>query len=312
MIGLVTIILICIFMLNGIYVHTALYKNNHDVVKNYLVDIPYDLEFVNLGSTYARYAFDSYEDLNIKGYNFALESQALNYDYEILKTYCNHMAENCIVFIPLAACVMFFQNSKDAETQYYYVFKKNNIGRFNWKSYLKYKLPLFFDVKVVLKKICIKILKKEKSDTTVEQAEMSMNSLVLLWKKMFGLENLTNISVLQVSKIQMTENGKCLDEMIRFCEENHFKPVIVIPPFSKYLNKYFSEDFVNETIYKNIKRDVMILDYRNDSWFQEKIELYSDGGFLLNKQGSKLFMKKLFNDVKKKMSEGEKIVKTGC
>lgn len=77
-----------------------------------------------------------------------------------------------------------------------------------------------------------------------------------------------------------------------------------MPPFSKRLNKYFAEEFkecvLNQTINRAIEgMAVPFLDYQDDKMFQEGVWLFSDGGFRLNKQGSKLFIRQMAMDLKR-------------
>lgn len=47
-------------------------------------NVPYELEIVNLGSTFSKYGFD-YRYFGKKGFNFAVAPQPLKVDYEVLE-----------------------------------------------------------------------------------------------------------------------------------------------------------------------------------------------------------------------------------
>lgn len=50
-----------------------------------------NFKILNLGSTYAKYAFGTYEDLHINGVNFAMNSQSLFCDKLVLEKYLKNV-----------------------------------------------------------------------------------------------------------------------------------------------------------------------------------------------------------------------------
>lgn len=77
--------------------NTTVYKNLM-ITAEYFRDLPYDLEMINLGSTVAFNDFD-YELIGKKGANLAQAPQTLYYDYQILKKYMDHLADNAVVCV---------------------------------------------------------------------------------------------------------------------------------------------------------------------------------------------------------------------
>lgn len=53
--------------------------------------IPKNLDIVNFGSVFGRFAFEYEADEH--GYNFAMSPQSLSYDSRILKEYISHINE---------------------------------------------------------------------------------------------------------------------------------------------------------------------------------------------------------------------------
>ena len=92
-----------------------------------------------------------------------------------------------------------------------------------------------------------------------------------------------------------------LEEMINYSLSNELKPVIVIPPCSKELNDFFSEEFLNEILYSNVEKAnknlIPVLDYLKDPEFQDYY-LYVNSDFL-NVNGRELFTKRVVADLKK-------------
>lgn len=296
----IVIIYICA---NLIYKQSGLYRKIHPELLNYLAKVPHELEIINLGSTYARYAFDNYSNLGIRGFNFALEHQTLDYDLRILQYYSNCLADRCIVIIPVAACLMLYMDEGSTDLQYYTLFRRSDIPRFSLKTYLLSKMPLLKDSKKILNLLKHEVLgktKKEYISHDKEQLTSNMHKLINVWKNLFSLDDLKDISDLSNrNKQALLHTRNKLKEIVGYCLEKGFRPIIIIPPFSEYLNQFFSDEFVNEILIKNlteIDAKIPIFDYRKDALFQDN-RFFSDGGFRLNFWGSEVFMKKFLNDL---------------
>ena len=307
-----TLILLVLFLIafagvNYWYKKTQYYKNKLIFVEDYLKGVPYDLKVVNLGSTYAKYAFENYDDLQLNGFNFALQSQTLNYDRIILDNYSGHLAPNCVVIIPIAACLMLYRKSDDTSLKHYAVLKKKQIPDFSWKDYIKFKLPV-----ITARKQLIRIIKDSKRKEDIysqfpaeindDQVHIYMSQLVNAWKSLFNLPNLKQVNFSSKNLCDMEYITEELRKIIVFCSTKGYRPVIVIPPFSEKMNQYFSDEFANTCIIKNVEKanngEAPLLDYRKNEFFQTRSDLYVDGGFRLNKKGSRLFMNILLDDLK--------------
>ena len=101
------LILGSLILLNFLYVRTEAYRTMNDMEKFY--NVPDNLEIVNVGSSHGLYAFD-YSELSLKGFNFALNSQNLFYDFQLLKQYQNHMIRGTTIVL---ISVSFFSLSFD-------------------------------------------------------------------------------------------------------------------------------------------------------------------------------------------------------
>ncbi len=255
--------------------------------KEYFLGIPYNLSMVNTGSTYSQFAFNNYRELKVNGCNLALQQNPLENDLDILKTYSSHLSPGAIVAITLAPCVMMarpFLHPKE------FCLSKSSIknklkatlGRYNYGDITDFYPLAYSDV-----------LK-----------ERDMLGMVNGWNTLFALPNLidANLSSANLKNIQFNTN--VLGEMINLCSDSSFVPIIVITPISEILNKYFSDEFVNAALLNPVNiaiersKPIHILNYRKDPLFSNNPSFWLDGGFRLNKLGSKVFMRRLLNDIK--------------
>jgi hypothetical protein len=298
-------ILICSY-LNYLYKKTNDYANQCIDIKNYLDGIPRNLKMVNLGSTYSKFAFASYDALNIKGCDLSLQCQSLDVDYAILKKYRSHIEKNGIVFVVLAAACMLFKGNS-SNPLYYLILDKKNNPKHSIRGRLESRIPLLFHPKRV--KNLIKDQEKYKSvyDSMSKQIDSKqsvelMDNMADCWIKMFDLKNLIDTNLSQANIDIINKNISILEKIIKLCEQENLTPVIVIPPFSNRMNRHFSKEFVKVAIEDSVKKafqnkNIIFLNYQWDEYFQDNYSLFADGGFRLNEIGSKIFIRKVIKDL---------------
>lgn len=212
---------------------------------NKFKEIPDNLEIINLGSSYAKYAFD-YSKVGIKGFNFGVQPQSLSYDFRILKQFKNKLKKNGVIIITIPDFVFAFLDYpiEDYNYRYYSFLNKENILNYSsLKNFLLNYFPLILQPKKL--KYILKDISKENSDslvfienseTVTKEAQRRING----WKKEFkllGTENSEDIPLNIKEMFRKTQS--LLEEMINYSLTNELKPVIVIPPCSKELNNFF-------------------------------------------------------------------------
>lgn len=305
------IVLIVAFMtmfliLNMLYKRTNHYKNTTNQLQKYFKGVPNDLEIVNTGSSYARYAFD-YSNKTLNGFNFGLQPQSLSYDFRIINQYTTKLAKGCVVLITLPDLVFCFldYNYDYNNTKYYYFLEPKNIIGF---SKLKYLIRIIFPI-LSNKKNILRIIKDEQPKDPYNQdknlmteAQISNDALSRVegWKKEFNLKNTIDNNIPDELEKIFDATISLVSEMIEYCLEHSFKPVILIPPTSSIINDLLSKEFMKKILYDNIekanKRKVPILDYLYDERFQD-YALYINSD-MLNRNGRDKFTQVVFNDLK--------------
>lgn len=306
---LITLIIVGVLffiLLNILYKKTNYYKINI-LQSNKFKEIPDNLEIINLGSSYAKYAFD-YSKVGIKGFNFGIQPQSLSYDFRILKQFKDKLKKNGVVIITIPNFVFAFLDYPIEEYNYkYYSFlnRENILNYSSLKKYLIKHLPLLLQPKKL--KYILKDISKESMDrlTFIENKEdvkKEAQKRINGWIRQFKLLNINNKEELPLDiKKMFIKTQSLLEEMINYSLSNELKPVIVIPPCSKELNDFFSEEFLNEILYSNVEKAnknlIPVLDYLKDPEFQDYY-LYVNSDFL-NVNGRELFTKRVVADLKK-------------
>lgn len=315
-IGAIFILFVCvlIFLLNHAYKRTNHYSNQFLTTYDIRKGVPNDIQIAVFGSTYTKFGFNSFKDLEINGFNFSLDAEPLECDSILLDQYHKHISPNAVVVFTLAACA--------ACSKYEEVVKLNPLNYFhvmeykrtpkcicNLKNIFKYNLPLLCHPK------CIRYLLKDEMLLTnvtdkapyicdANKRKESINSLVRVWLNMFNLSDLKSTNLPDKIREQVKTNTDVLIDIIRQAIDKGYKPALVILPLSGTLNGYFSDAFVNLTLGKMIEAATMqceipCLDYRKHEDFQNEESFYIDGGFKMSQIGSLHFTKIVLKDLRK-------------
>lgn len=306
----IIIVIVTLFgsmFLNYQYMKTNEYNNTQLDVRKYIEGVPYDLKFVSFGSTYAKYAFDTYDDLCMSGFNFALQSESLEMDERILHQYIDHIMPNGIVVVVVAACLLLFKGQGDS-LQYYKILSKENIPQYKLSRKIKSQYPLLVHPKKIKNIIKDSIIKDSIYDNypgllDANDSRKEMDNLVNVWKELFDLSDLRKTDLTQDNKVVISSNCEILKRMLNYCSQKGLRPIVVIPPFSRRLNQYFSDEFKEKIISDYIVKitdemNIPFLNYQDNELFQDVPELFCDGGFRLNRCGSQLFVRRLALDLK--------------
>lgn len=305
LIYVVLFILISLFV-NKLFKNTNYYKNKFiDTYK--FKDVPKNLEMINLGSNQPKFAFD-FTQSNLLGMNFAVGPQTLEYDFRILKNFHNNLTQNSKVLIPICPFSFFFLKDKNKTAHHkYYNFLNpsliDNYSSITKKLYIDY--PVF-----IAKKQILRIIKDTKFDVRLEleknpmtKDEIKKDALDWMngWKKQFKTNNLENIVQSDENKISIQNNIEILKNIIDFCTEKNFEPVLIVLPVTKELSNHFTDKFVQEQIVDYInqsnEKNVKFLNYWKDERFED--ENFYFNSFFMNKNGRLKFTEQVLKDLDK-------------
>lgn len=302
----VALIVSLFVLLNNLYKHTNSYINSRLDIQQFDKYRGERFDIVNLGSTYSKYAFGAAKYMKLNHGDFSLQSQSLEMDEKILFEHVDKIAENGVVVVVVAPCLLLYREKSD-NLLYADIIKKCSFS-LRVKNIFNKMFPLALHPKLFIKILFDEMYKRDVYDnyTSTLNNEESNNELAGLneiWKELFGLMDLKQVKFSDENRNILNQNIEHINNIISICEEHKLRPIIVIPPFSDRLNKYFSVEFKEYIIDKSIDkvvegRNVPFLDYQYDEYFQKRYQLFEDGGFRLNKKGSIIFLKKLFADLK--------------
>ncbi len=316
LIGILFCVILGFLLLNWLYKRTNAYKNQLVTVKGYLDGVPDNLKLACFGSTYAKFAFNALDELNVQSFNFSLDAECLQCDRKLLEQYAKKFSPGCVVVFGLAACIACCKEEEVVVFKpwnYFKVLDKKRLPKRLSRSFkyrLGYHFPLlqnmrqavriFFDIPPITD-----VVENFPSYCSITQARDNMKGMAEGWIKLFHLYDLKKNNLSEENLKRISTNALTLTEMVKYSRNMDCNPVIVIIPSSAELNKHFSDQFVESTLLKMVNdvqkaTGVCVFDYRKDEAFQHDPSLFVDGGFRMSKYGSVKFVRQLIRDLNKK------------
>ena len=265
-----------------------------------------NLKIINVGSSHTTYGIKYPE--NIKAYNMGLSSQKFYYDFEILKKYQDRFDKNCIVIIPISIFSFYSGNDVNNISRNYIQFLNQDVLIGINKN--EYILGKYFSVTQPIVKI-----PKTLKYIVVSLKNKKFNKKYIGYSKNLSFEEKqkaaveTSLSHLGIGRENKKHNNdknigiKQLINMLNFCEEKGFKPILISTPQTYLYNEQIGEKNYQERIYDNIKeiekqigKKYLYLDYSHDKRFINNLEYFSDDDHL-NEKGAEYFTEILLNDI---------------
>jgi hypothetical protein len=291
------------------YRNSNYYFNQHPDLIGFRKGVPDDIRIAVFGSTYSLYAFQSLGKVaDASSFNFSLNAESLELDYQLLQQYSSHIHPGAIVIFCLAPCVCYWRYSMGSHYNAYVLLEKKNNPFFNYQEYIKSKFPLDNPIQYLKDRVHFilddeRILNLDEHfpfSVSYEQAIRNMKSQAEGWIKLFHLKDLRSSNHDKRNLNNLDYNTKVLTKMVNLCLSKGFSPVFVKIPFAQTLNYYFGKDFLDNGLSKmetdsTREEKIAMYDYRVNAEFQNNISLYCDGGFRLNKEGSRIFCKMLMS-----------------
>ena len=287
------------WLLNRVYKNTKHYKKRIEQI-NKFKKVPDNLELVNLGSNYAFYGYN-YEGLGVRAFNAALQPQYLLYDFMILKSLAQKCSPGCVIIISLPPAVFCFDGLSWQDEKYYLCLPWKYIPRYTrLKRIARNEFPLLFspkDAQYLVRKIRPDVCSGSGEVHCEKEAAIRRDD----WIRQFRLYGTTSDFFPADVVEQFDKTTAILYEMIYFCLEKGFRPVLVIPPVSGSLRKLLGQEFLRAALFDNIKkantRNIPVLNYLGDEQFLHH-SLYRNSDFLTI-AGSRLFTQRVVGDLRK-------------
>ena len=293
------------FILNEYYYHIVLRNTQeHQILRGKKKK---NLSWISFGSSYCRYGITSGK--GEAGFNFGVAAQFLYYSDKMLREYSTSCLKNKGNVYLIIADLVFAEVGRGwyGAERYNELLKKKTLGDdFSYKQRLLLRFPLLAHPRNI-KRLLRYIIKGDQNQySTLRYNELSEKEVHAQaakrcsdWCRQFGLKDTISNDLSDELLKKFANTRKILTDMIQYCLDNDFKPILVVTPVSKIMREHLGNDFIQIVLYDNIKmsnkQNVPFMDYLEDPEFDDS-SLYCNNADFLNARGRELFTKKLLND----------------
>lgn len=296
--------------LNRLFIRTNYYQNSLHNVEKFVSNnagvaiIPSHLDIVNLGSSQPKFAFD-YSRVSIKGMNWGIAPQTLDYDFRVLMKYHCYLKQDAVVLIPICPFEMFAYKMSHRSNYKYYSFLPPYLIRnySKWTSFLLRRLPVLTE-----KKNIVRFLKDVPKDNRLEldcnlmsdeELKKDAEKWIHSWEKEFNIK-MENLVLSEYNKECIEKNIQILNKLLHFCVDNQYRPVLILLPVTEYLGEKISSTFREKHIKSYLEKandlNVPLLNYFDDKRFTSS-DLYINS-FFFNIKGRLLFTEAVIAELK--------------
>lgn len=266
----------------------------------------FNTDVVNLGSSSAVNAFN-YDGISLKCANWALNTNPLAGDLAILDNYLSYIKEkDATVIIPLCPFSSLSGSYSISDDRYYTILYPSSIPSYSIRRHTQIKsvLDAPFQSYPLWYLYCdIKSYFGRKNDRVLTEIEMEKDAenWISNWMNEFSVKDFSYpLSLYNQDSINDAANY--LNMIIKRCKDHNMRPIVLIPPVYHTLGEKFTPDIrevVIESLINKIEdSNIWFHNYMDDMDFTNERSYFANS-FLMNKQGAKLFTKRLLSDIGK-------------
>ena len=261
----------------------------------------FNLDVINLGSGASFHAFN-YTNLPVKGANFALPSQYLLADYEILKNYSSFLRPGAHVILGTSLFSLDGYDVTFFDDRYYTFLYPSSIPNFSIQRLKKIRdvrynpiayYPLLSLVSEIIYRMSGRKMKNLPDNKFKDDAQRWMENC---WAKEFSIDDFE--APISIRNKDLSEQAiEILVKIKKFCSDKKFELSIITPPISPELRDMLTpkirEQYLN--VFQRDKRlsDVRFINFIDDKEFDNH-NLFQNAYFL-NQRGAHLFTNKVLS-----------------
>ncbi|MBQ4244860.1 MAG: SGNH/GDSL hydrolase family protein [Clostridia bacterium] len=278
-------------------------------------NVPYNITMANFGTSHGLSCF-RYPENDKSKFNFALSGEDIYHDFATLKQFTSHLEKGCIVAIPTSYFSFCMSTDEPSQKRYYIYLDRKYIRGFSFESLINAKyIPVLRSGEFIIKDL----IKDQERDIGAEMMDNaaadkestesltavtgnipaqseSGNSDAQLVAHAKGRAESWRSGYMVAGKIYIEKNTQLLIEMVNYCYDMGFKPLLVTTPVYYALNERFDESEINECYYEPINRvveatGVPYLDLSHDSELSANPDYYSNSDHM-NSAGAEAFFER--------------------
>lgn len=325
--ALICSVAVLIGFANYLYINGYYYTDVYGEVKKF-ENVPDHITFANFGTSHGLAAF-RYDENDKSSFNFALSGEDIYHDFQTLKQFSDHLDKGCIVSIPVSYFSFCLPDDEPSQKRYYTYLDKEYLIDFSYETLINSKyVPVLRSIEYLFKDFIgdqeinmenfmddpsqgkkskagqiSPFLKVEAATIDAPVADDSAKIQSLNQHAVTRAENWRSGRMVLGEKY-MDDNTKLLIEMIDYCKEHGFQPVLLTIPVFHSLTEAFTKEELEKYYFSNIEETVKAtgityIDYSHDERFVNTPSYYSNSDHM-SADGGDSFMRIYKEDLKAK------------
>lgn len=313
---------VLIGIINFKYIHGNYYTDVYNEVKKF-EHVPNHITFANFGTSHGLAAF-RYDKEDTASFNFALSGEDIYHDFQTLKQFSNHLDKGCIVSIPVSYFSFCLPDDEPSQKRYYTYLDKEYLIGFSYETLINTKyVPVLRSIEFLFKDLIgdqeINIenfmdaptnqekAPHEQNDSDVNEKNMSLNTSANTAKiQMLNEHAVTRAESwrsgrMVLGKKYIKSNTQLLIDMIQYCKEHEFQPVLLTIPVYSSLTDAFTKEELEMYYFSNIEEvvketGITYFDYSKDDKLINNPSYYNNSDHMSD-VGGQAFLEIYKNDL---------------
>lgn len=308
-VALLLIVFLIITAINAFYIKGNYYRDTYGEIQKFY-DVPYGITLANSGTSHGLASFDYTDVEGETTFNFALSGEDIYHDFQTLKQFSDHLADGCVVAIPTSYFSFCMSLDEPSQKRYYEYMDYDKLRGFSYEILINTKyIPVLRSGEFLFKDL-IKdqtldfgvVLQDAQATNPSDNAQLQKASdsaatqamVNALQSHAIGRAEGWRSGYMNIGDKYMADNCQLLIDMINYCKEQGWRPVLITTPIHYTLNEAFSEAELEYYYFSNVHKaqqatDVPYLDLSHDEKFSSVAEYYGNSDHL-NKKGAAAFM----------------------
>lgn len=292
------------FYVNGYYYYSV--YSELDAMR----DVPYGIKMTNVGTSHGLCSF-RYDEADSTSYNLALSGSDIYHNFATLRQFADHLEPGCIVAIPTSYFSFCMPTDEPSQKRYYLYLDKDYIRGFSYETLINAKyLPVLRSGEFLIKDIikdqeinaaemmddAVQSPPEAATGNTAEATEAKQAKHNELAVHAAGRCRSWRLAYMIPNEKYMEANVSVLMDMVKFCKEKGFRPVLITTPVYHSLNEAFTDGELEKYYFNNIRKaventGVPYLDLSHDDELSREPDYYGNSDHL-NELGAEHFLLK--------------------
>ena len=302
--SLLAVVALIMIGLNTVYVNGYYYTDAYGEVQKFS-DVPTGITLANTGTSHGLASFHYPDDIEDTVFNFALSGEDIYHDFQTIKQFTEHIADGCVIAIPTSYFSFCMSVEDPSQKRYYAYMDKEYLRGFNYETLINAKyLPILRSGEFLFKDlindqamdvggIMMEAEAAESETASEDTAAAKEAKEAELRSHAVGRAESWRSGFMIVGEKDMPANRQLLIDMVNYCKEQGWKPILVTTPVHYTLNEAFTEEELEHYYFSNVRAvqeatDVPYYDMSHDEVFSNTPEYYGNSDHL-NDDGGNAF-----------------------